>query len=104
MPQRVCPSCSSISETEKPFCPECGAKYDGSLVKPAEKTSGLGIASLVLGITWIFWLGSLLAVIFGHVALSQIQKDSSISGRGMAIAGVTLGWIGIATLLITLAA
>jgi hypothetical protein len=59
---------------------------------------------MVLGILWLFWLGSLLAVIFGHISLSQIRKDSSISGRGMAIAGLTLGWIGIGVLLIGLVA
>ncbi len=65
-------------------------------------TSGLGIASMVLGILWLYWIGSILAVIFGHVALSQIRKDPSIQGRGMAIAGVVLGWIGVGALLIVL--
>ena len=102
MVQRVCSSCSALSETDKAFCPECGTSYQGSSAQPVTRTSGLGIASLVLGIIWLFWLGSALAVIFGHIALSQIRKDSSISGRGMAIAGVTLGWIGIAFLLIGL--
>ncbi|MGH7703636.1 MAG: DUF4190 domain-containing protein, partial [Gemmatimonadales bacterium] len=34
----------------------------------AYRTSGLAIASLVLGILWLGWVGSLLAVIFGHSA------------------------------------
>ena len=101
---RACPSCSALSDTDKGFCPECGAGYARSSSKPAGRTSGLGIASMVLGILWLFWLGSLLAVIFGHISLSQIRKDSSISGRGMAIAGLTLGWIGIGVLLIGLVA
>ena len=68
--------------------------------QPKGGTSGLAIASLVNGIVWIFafWifaLGSILALIFGYVALSQIKKDPSIGGRGMAIAGVVLGWIGV---------
>ena len=55
----------------------------------AARTSGLAIASMVLGIVWIFWLGSILAVIFGHVALSQIKRSmGALSGRGMAIAGL----------------
>ena len=41
----------------------------------AARTSGLAIASMVLGIVWVFWLGSILAVIFGHVALSQIKRS-----------------------------
>ena len=55
---------------------------------------------MVLGILWLYWIGSILAVIFGHVALSQIRKDPSIQGRGMAIAGLVLGWVGVGVLLI----
>ncbi len=73
-------------------------------VPPPGRTSGLGIASMVLGILWLFWIGSILAVIFGHVALSQIRKDPSIQGRGMAIAGLVLGWVGVGVLLIGLIA
>ena len=71
---------------------------------PRGSTSGLAVASMVLGILWLFWIGSILAVIFGHVSLSQTQKDPSIGGRGMAIAGLTLGWVGVGILLITLIA
>lgn len=61
----------------------------------ARSTNGLAIASMVLGILWIYWLGSILAVIFGHVALSQIRQNPHQGGRGMAIAGVVLGWVGV---------
>ena len=57
---------------------------------------------MVLGILWLYWIGSILAVIFGHVALSQIRKDPSIQGRGMAVAGVVLGWVGVVALLLVL--
>ena len=57
---------------------------------------------MVLGILWLYWIGSILAVIFGHVALSQIRKNPSIQGRGMALAGAILGWIGLGVLLIVL--
>ena len=62
---------------------------------------GLAIASLVLGVLWLYWLGSILAVIFGHVALSQAKRSGDTGGgaKGMAIAGLVLGWIGVATLL-----
>ena len=74
-------------------------------------TSGLAIASLVNGIVWTFvflttrvnfGLGYILALIFGYRALSQIKKDPSIGGRGMAIAGVVLGWIGVGILLLSI--
>ena len=71
-----------------------------SPAQPRGGTSGLGIASMVLGIVWVYWVGSILAVIFGHVALSKIKKDPSIGGRGFAIAGVALGWTGVGILLL----
>lgn len=57
-------------------------------------TNGLAVASLVLGILWLCGIGSLLAVIFGIIALSQLSKQPQ-GGRGLAIAGIVLGTIGI---------
>jgi hypothetical protein len=56
----------------------------------------MAIASLVLGILWLWWIGSVLALIFGYIALNQIKLRNE-SGRGMAVAGVVLGWIGVGT-------
>jgi len=65
----------------------------------AEK-KGLAIASLVCGL--LFWLGvpgfvcSILAVIFGIIQLKNIKKTpKQYGGRGMAIAGLILGGIGV---------
>ncbi|MEU0933607.1 DUF4190 domain-containing protein [Embleya sp. NPDC005971] len=73
--------------------------YGGYLPQPG--TNGLAIASMILGILWLYWLGSLLAVIFGHIALAQTARTGQ-QGRGMAIAGVVLGWIGMALLALTI--
>jgi uncharacterized membrane protein len=62
---------------------------------PVTSTNGLAIASLVLGILWLFWLGSLVGLILGLVALKQI-KNRNQRGRGIAIAGVVLGILGLA--------
>lgn len=63
-------------------------------VAASPKTSGLAIASLVTGILFCFVVTPVVAVVLGHLALDQIRdSDGRISGRGMAIAGVTLGWI-----------
>jgi hypothetical protein len=53
-------------------------------------------------IVWVYWIGSILAVIFGHVALGQIKRTGQ-SGQGMAVAGLVLGYIGIAVLALILA-
>lgn len=56
----------------------------------------LAIASLVLGIlgtNFLFFLGSLLAVIFGHIALKQIRESrGGLTGRGLALGGLILGY------------
>ncbi len=70
----------------------------------ASRTSGLAIASMVLGILWIWWIGSILAVIFGHVAISQTHRDPTLRGKGMAIAGLVLGYIGVGTFLLVVIA
>ena len=56
---------------------------------PVTRTNGLAIASLVLGVLWLFWLGSLVGLVLGLVALKQI-KGRNQGGRGIAIAGVVL--------------
>lgn len=62
-------------------------------------TSGMAIASLVLGIgglTVLPLLGSILAIIFGYMARSDIRKrPDQVSGDGIALAGVVLGWISV---------
>jgi heme/copper-type cytochrome/quinol oxidase subunit 2 len=64
-------------------------------------TNGMAIASMVLGILWIYWVGSVLALIFGYVARSQLKRRPQ-QGGGMAVAGIVLGWIGVAVLIIVI--
>ncbi len=56
---------------------------------------------MVLGILWLWWLGSVLALIFGYIARSQIRQRQE-AGGGMAIAGIVLGWIGIGFLVLAI--
>lgn len=66
-----------------------------------QSTNGFAIASLVLGIVWIWWIGSILALVFGYVGLSQIRRSGGYQGgRGLAIAGIVLGWVGIGFLVL----
>jgi hypothetical protein len=62
----------------------------------ARTTNGTAIAALVLGcsqfIVWI--LATIPAIICGHVALAQIKRTGQ-DGRGMAIAGLVLGYLGL---------
>jgi hypothetical protein len=54
---------------------------------------------LVLGILWLLGLGSILAVIFGFVARQQIRARGQ-RGNGLSIAGIVLGFVGIAFLVL----
>lgn len=85
---------------QPPYPPQ---PYNPYYAAPARPTEGLAIAGMVLGICWVWWVGSLLAVIFGHVALSHIKHNGK-QGSGMATAGLVLGYIGLATLLIFMVA
>lgn len=67
----------------------------------ATETSGFAVASLVLGILWVMGLGSILALVFGYIAKGQIDASGGRqTGRGMAVAGVVLGWVGVAATIV----
>lgn len=56
-------------------------------------TNGLAIASLILAILWLGGVGSLLAIVFGHVSKRQIRKRPQ-RGDGLALAGLIIGYLG----------
>jgi hypothetical protein len=62
-------------------------------------TSGLALASLLLGIgglTILPLLGSILALVFGYMARNDIrQRPDEVSGNGLAVAGIVMGWIAV---------
>ena len=69
--------------------------------------NGMAIASLVLGIVSIFFntlylVPSILAIIFGVMARSQISKNPNQQGAGMAVAGLVLGIVFLAIYLIVI--
>lgn len=80
-------------------------------VAPA-KANGKGIAGMVLGIlafvpgifiTPFNVILSILALVFGMIGKKEIDASAGTQGgRGMAIAGIVLGWVGIGFALIGL--
>ena len=74
-------------------------QYGYTPYQTSRSTNGFAVASMVLGIVWLYWIGSILAIIFGFVAYSQI-KERNQAGKGMATAGLILGFIGIAFLVL----
>ncbi|MCJ0948148.1 DUF4190 domain-containing protein [Rhodococcus erythropolis] len=57
--------------------------------RPAVGTNALAIVALVLGI-----FGGVLAIPVGHVSLNQIRRSGE-SGRGLAVAGLVLGYLSL---------
>jgi hypothetical protein len=66
----------------------------------APRTPGKATASLVLGLVGMFLfpiIPSILAIVFGGSAKREIDASGgSLTGRGMATAGVVLGWVALA--------
>ena len=62
------------------------------------QTPGTATASLVLGIVGLVFcplICSVLAIIFGNQAKQEIEGNPGLGGRGLAQAGVVLGWVGV---------
>lgn len=68
---------------------------------PTRTTNGLAVASLVLSLLWLWWVGSLAGVVFGFIALRQIKRSGGGQiGRTPAIIGLVTGLLGLAVLAI----
>src|SRR5215813_13111757 len=71
--------------------PPQGYGYGGPPMAPA--TSGWAIASLICAILGV----SILAIIFGYVGRNEIKNSGGrLTGDGLALAGLIIGWIEIA--------
>ncbi len=54
------------------------------------RTSGLAIASLIFSL--VVPIGCIPAVICGHLALGKVKKEPAVQGRGLALAGLIIGY------------
>jgi len=124
----ICPNCGAENRPEARFCSRCGAPLFASVpdvVPPpplgtapygppynppyeppaAPKTSGLAIASLILGIVGLLGLAcygagvipAVAALITGVIARRRIRENpTAYQGAGLALAGTILGGIPVA--------
>ena len=71
---------------------------------PFRQTSTLAIVSLVAGIlSWILvpFIGSLVAIITGHMARKEIRNaPERLEGDGLAIGGLILGYVQLALIIV----
>lgn len=101
--QRIrCPRCSSLSPITANNCRDCGMPFtmEGTTLEASGTSNGFCVASLVLGIIGIpascTVITPLLAIIFGIIGLTQLSQSGAESGgRGMAIAGIICGGVGL---------
>jgi len=110
----TCPACGNSMEAGDRFCRVCGKTVAASpTASPAAgappvptgppETSGKAVASLVLGLLFFVPFAFIAAIVFGHIALSEIKKSAGrLTGEGMAIAGLVLGYLGVVFIPITL--
>jgi len=77
---------SPLPETPPPF-----TGYNATTAPP--RTSGLAIASLVCSLaSLVTCVGWLPGIICGHMARSRMHRDSSLKGKGLATAGLAIGY------------
>lgn len=106
-----CAQCGTANDPSAGYCEKCGQPLAAATIAVvavpaagrtaaapgpagAAKTNSLAVASLLLGLLALFPPFGILAVIFGHVARSQIRKSAGRQkGAGMALAGLILGYL-----------
>jgi type II secretory pathway pseudopilin PulG len=107
-----CARCGTTNPDDGRFCTKCGAALQGPGGAPTAgapatgvtqalaghtETSGKAIGSLICGLMFFFFPIAVIAIVLGHLALSEIRKSAGrLQGQGMAIAGLVLGYAGVA--------
>jgi type IV pilus assembly protein PilA len=110
-----CVQCGNALAASDRFCAVCGRLVPGvsapiaasSPLTPGAHapTSGKAIASLICGVFFFVLPSSIAAVVLGHLSLSEIKKSAGrIQGQGLAIAGLVLGYMGLAVIPIAIIA
>src|ERR1700676_1764884 len=112
-----CAGCGNSMTADDRFCRLCGraASAGSSRTLPLSaaaplantETSGKAIVSLICGLLFFIPFLFIAAIVFGHLALSEIRKSAGrLKGEGIAIAGLVLGylWIAVTPIFLIIAA
>lgn len=90
--------------TDLPVRAPMPAPAEPATVTSVARTNGYAIASLACGLGQFVVgpLGTIPAIVFGHVARNQIRRTGE-QGDGLALAGLVLGWGAVILAVILLA-
>jgi type IV pilus assembly protein PilA len=102
-----CAACGNSLAPDDKFCRVCGRSTgEAAAAIPgmprmapgaSAETSGKAIVSLVCGLLFFVPMAFIAAVVFGHLALSEIRKSAGrLKGEGLAMAGLVLGYVWVA--------
>lgn len=103
---KICPYCAKEIQDEATVCQFCNREIVAapavspvSAPLPVARTSGKAVASLILSFFSLFFIPGVIAVVLGHMAYSEIKKSAGqLKGQGVALAGLILGYLGIAAI------
>lgn len=107
-----CSQCGTANADSAQLCSKCGAALSTAQMSanPASVPPGAvqppicpaqlsrkALTSLMFGLFFFVVPAAVVAIVFGHLSLSEIRKSAGrMTGHGMAMAGLILGYIGIA--------
>ena len=76
-------------------------------VVPQRKTEQLAVLSLIFSILGLcgfccgfFLMSAIAGIVCGHIALSRIKANPELEGRGLAMAGLVIGYVAVASWLV----
>jgi type IV pilus assembly protein PilA len=102
---KPCPYCAEAIQDDTRVCPHCSTNLAAptatSVPQPPPmtgeaQTSGKAIASLICGVFFFVLPSAIVAVIMGHLSLSDIRRSAGrLGGRGLAITGLVFGYAGL---------
>ncbi len=98
---QTCQKCGYPNSDEGRFCLTCGNALlpaPAAAVPPDQvHPSGKAIGSLICGILFLFFPAAIAAIVLGHMSLADIRRSAGrLSGNGIAVAGLVLGYFGAA--------
>ena len=91
-PAAAAPSTPAASAPIAPTAPAAAAP-----ISPSGKTEPLALWSFILSLVGMLCCGPVVSIggiICGHLALSKFNQQPQLQGRGMAMAGLIIGYLG----------